>query len=327
MIITRAPLRITLGGAPTDLDSYSRTYGGFCISATINKYCYVTINRPFQKEILLKYSELEKVKEVNEIQHPIIREAIRLFDFKTPQIEIASIADVPSNGAGLGNSGAFTVALLHALSQHRHSSMSSEDLASLACKINIDKLGKEQGRQDEYSSAIGGINCFVFTPDGEVFYEPLKISYTNMMKLEDNLLLFYTGISHDTNTILKEQNFKTEQKDKAMLKNLHHAKRIGFDSKVSLEKGDLTEFGYMLNLQWDNKANRNPEAITPFLEQIHFGLLKNGAIGNKIVGSGGGGFFLVYTKKHEKVRNYMRAFEGVEEMRFQFDFEGSKRLI
>ena len=177
MIIIRAPLRITFGGAPTDLDSYSLQYGGFCISATINKYVYVAVNRTFNEEIVLKYSETEEVKTIDEIKHPIFREAIKMMNFETPQLELVSVADVPSNGAGLGNSGAFTVALLEALSQHRNKAYSKEEIAQTACHININTLGFAQGKQDEYSSTMGGINCFYFGTSGKVLHYPLKMDY------------------------------------------------------------------------------------------------------------------------------------------------------
>lgn len=326
MIITRAPLRITLGGAPTDLDSYSRKYGGFCISATINKYCYVAINRTFQEEIVLKYSSMEKVKTVDEIQHPILREAIRNFDFKTPQLEVVSVADVPSNGAGLGNSGAFTVALLHALAQHRHISLSTKNIAEMACNLNIDILKKNQGRQDEYASAFGGLNKFFFDPSGDVRVAPIKISHEKMIELEDNLLLFYTGMAHNTEEILKEQNEKTNEDDQSMILNLELCKQTGVRSMKALEEGNLDDFGKWLNFQWELKEKRSLKTTNVNLQYIHNALNINGAIGNKIVGSGGGGFFLVYAYDKGKVRDYMK-YQGMEEMRFQFDFEGVKRLV
>ena len=325
MIITRAPLRLTFGGAPTDLDSYSRKYGGFCISATINKYVYVAVNRTFNEQIFLKYSNIEKVKSVDEIGHPIFREAIRLMNFKTPQLEVSSMADVPSNGSGLGNSGAFTVALLKALYQYRNIKVSDEAIASQACAINIDILNKAQGKQDEYASMLGGLNCFYFEKDGKVYSEPLKISHENMLKLQDNLLLFYTGYSHDTNTTLKYQESKTVMGDSEMIRNLDNARSIGMLSKRFLELGDLDSFGELLNEQWKNKEERMPKRNI-VLEEVHSIFLNSGAIGAKIIGSGGGGFMMVYTTNHENVRAIAK-FLRMEELRFSFDFEGCKRMV
>jgi len=325
MIITRAPLRLTFGGAPTDLDSYSRKYGGFCISATINKYVYVAVNRTFNEQIFLKYSNIEKVKSVDEIGHPIFREAIRLMNFKTPQLEISSMADVPSDGSGLGNSGAFTVALLKALYQYRNIKLSDEAISAQACDININKLGKVQGKQDEYASMTGGINCFYFETNGNVRVEPLNISYDNMLKLQNNLLLFYTGFNHDTNSILKHQESKTQLGDKEMIRNLNNAYSFGQSAKNYLEAGNLEGFGQRLNDQWENKEQRMLRT-NPMLKRLHMGFLNNGAIGAKLIGSGGGGFMMIYTTFHERVRDYAKLF-NMEELRFSFDFEGCKRII
>jgi D-glycero-alpha-D-manno-heptose-7-phosphate kinase len=326
MIITRAPLRITFGGGATDLPSFSNKYEGFCISATINKYCYVTVNRTFTQQIFLKYSGMEKVKSVDEIEHPIFREAIRMLDFKTPQIEVSSIADVPSTGAGLGNSGAFTVALLKALYYYRHISVSQEEIARLACKLNMETLGKVQGKQDEYACSIGGINCFTFKKDGTVEYSPLDISYENLTLLRDNLMLFYTGISHNTNDILVDQEKKTIANDEDIIKNLILTKDYGYQAKNALSKGDLIYFGYTLNDQYEIKKARNRDKVDYFLDEIHYTLLEKGAIGNKIIGSGSGGFFMVYAEDKFEVVKYMKSI-GMEEMRFDFDFEGCKTMV
>lgn len=325
MIIVRAPLRITFGGAPTDLDSYSLNYGGFCISATINKYVYVAINRTFKEEIVLKYSETEEVKNVNEIKHPIFREVIRIMDFKTPQLEIVSIADVPSNGAGLGNSGAFTVALLEGLFQHRNKKYSKEKIAQTACNININTLKFFQGKQDEYASAMGGINCFYFDTTGKVDVRTLNISYEKMLELQDNLLLFYTRLNHKTNDILKFQDSKTKQGDRNMIENLHEAKELGFEAEKYLLNGDLHSFGSLLNKQWNNKEKRMLVS-NDYLTDLHKSLLEHGAIGNKIIGSGAGGFVMAYTEKHSEIRDFARLV-GLQELRFNFDFEGVKRMV
>jgi D-glycero-alpha-D-manno-heptose-7-phosphate kinase len=324
MLMIRSPLRITLGGGGTDLPSYANIYGGFCISAAISKYVYVGINRPYEEGIILKYSQVETASKASEIQHPIFREAIGMLHFKTPQLEIASIADVPSNGSGLGNSGAFTVALIKALYNHKNIPISQEEVAELACTLNMEKLGKTQGKQDEYISALGGIQHMTFSKDGTIV-EPIELSHDTLLELEENLMLFYTGFKHDTESILNLQNTKTLQNDSDVLENLKATKNLGVISYLKLRNGYLEDFGNCLNDQWKLKEERMPEKNI-FLHELHFALNNNGAIGNKIVGSGMGGFVLVYAHDKAQVRKFMKN-KGLEELRFGFDFEGCKRIV
>jgi len=325
MLMIRSPLRITLGGGGTDLHSYSSQYRGFCISAAINKYTYVGINHAFNEGIILKYSEIETVKNVDEVRHPIFREALKLINLRTPQVEIVSIGDVPSNGAGLGNSGSFTVALLKALYSYKNIGLPLDKLAEMACDININKLKRAQGKQDEYICSIGGIICLEFLENGEVRYFPLKISHDTFISLEENLMMFYTGINHDTEKILSHQETNTKGKNYDMINNLHEIKNIGYEAKSLLESGEVNAFGELLNEQWANKEKRMPERSS-FLAEIHYGLLKNGAIGAKIVGSGNGGFILLLSENKIKVREFMKN-RRLEELRFAFDFEGCKRMV
>ena len=215
MIIARSPLRISLGGGDTDLPSYYREHEGFLIAAAIDKYVYVTINRPFNEGIYLKYSEIEHVKTVDEVSHNIIREALNLENLNTPQVEISSIADLPS-GTGLGSSGSFTTALLKALYAYRHRHINPEELAELACSIEIDRLQEPIGKQDQYIASVGGITCFAFHKDNSVTFAPLKISRETFHALEDNLLLFFTGFSRSASEILKDQHVKSQKNDNFM---------------------------------------------------------------------------------------------------------------
>src|SRR5713226_8335205 len=219
MIIARSPLRVTLGGGGTDLPSYYRDHGGFVIAAAIDKYVYVTVIRPFTAGIFLKYSQLEHVEEVEEVQHPIIREAIRMLDFRTPQVEITTLADIPA-GTGLGSSGSFTTALLKALYAHRRKTILPSDLARLACEIEIDRLHEPIGKQDQYIAAYGGITCLRFHPDEKVDARPLKISMDTMLDLEDNLLLFFTGFARSAGSILNDQHARSKSGDSEMISNL-----------------------------------------------------------------------------------------------------------
>ena len=325
MIITRSPLRITLGGGGTDLPSYYRQHGGFLIAAAIDKYVYVTVLRPFVQGIYLKYSQIEHVQGVDEVQHPIIREAIRMMGFNTPQLEITTLADIPA-GTGLGSSGSFSTALLKALYTHRRRLLHPDELARLACDLEIRLNGRPVGKQDQYIAAYGGITCFSFHPDDEVVATPLKISMDTMFDLEDNLLLFFTGFSRGAETILKDQNDRTQKSDQDMLQNLHYVKELGIRSQHVLEAGRTGEFGEIMHEHWEHKKRRSPGMSNPQIDEWYELGRANGAIGGKLVGAGGGGFLMFYTEDRKRLRQAMRQ-AGLEEVRFHFDFEGTKALL
>jgi D-glycero-alpha-D-manno-heptose-7-phosphate kinase len=325
MITTRSPLRISLGGGGTDLPSYYREHGGFLIAGAINKYVYINVMRPFTQGIYLKYSHLEHVDLVDEVQHPIIREAIKMLGFRTPQVEITTLADIPS-GTGLGSSGSFTTALLKALYVHRMRQIEPKQLAELACEIEIDRLGEPIGKQDQYIAACGGLTCFTFNPDDSVDVAPLAISMDTKFDLEDNLLLFFTGFSRSAGSILKDQNTKTKDSDKHMIDNLHFVKELGLKSKLLLESGKTTEFGALMHEHWEHKKRRSGGMSNAQIDQWYDLGMKNGAVGGKLVGAGGGGFLLFYANDRNKLRHAMAA-AGLEEVRFAFDFEGTKVLF
>jgi D-glycero-alpha-D-manno-heptose-7-phosphate kinase len=325
MIITRSPLRITLGGGGTDLPSYYREHGGFLIAAAIDKYVYVTVMRPFTPGIYLKYSKLEQVATPDEVHHPIIREAIRLVGFKTPQVEITTLADIPA-GTGLGSSGSFTTALLKALYAHRRRLLHPSELAEIACQIEIERLKEPVGKQDQYIAAYGGLTCFTFCRDGRVEAEPLKVSMETMFNLEDNLLLFFTGFSRNAGSLLADQDRRTAEHDREMLRNLHEVKELGTRSREALEKGDTMAFGNLMHEHWEQKKQRSGGLSNPQIDKWYDLGRKNGAIGGKLVGAGGGGFLMFYTEDHRRLRSAMAA-AGLEEIRFRFDFEGTKVLF
>lgn len=325
MITTRSPLRISLGGGGTDLPSYYREHGGFLIAGAINRYVYVNVMRPFTAGIYLKYSHLEHVEATDDVQHPIIREAIKMLDFRTPQVEITTLADIPS-GTGLGSSGSFTTALLKALYVHRMRQIEPKELAEKACEIEIDRLGEPIGKQDQYIAACGGLTCFTFNPDNSVDVEPLKISMDTKFDLEDNLLLFFTGFSRSAGSILKDQNTKTKGSDKDMIANLHFVKELGLRSKVMLESGNTEDFGALMHEHWEHKKRRSGGMSNAQIDDWYDLGVKNGATGGKLVGAGGGGFLLFYANDRNKLRHAM-AKAGLEEVRFAFDFEGTKVLF
>jgi D-glycero-alpha-D-manno-heptose-7-phosphate kinase len=325
MIITRSPLRITLGGGGTDLPSYYRQHEGFLISAAIDKYVYVTVMRPFTTGIFLKYSQLEKVKAVDEVHHPILRESIRILDFKTPQIEITTLADIPS-GTGLGSSGSFTTALLKALYAHRRRMILPHELARLACEIEIDILKEPIGKQDQYIAAYGGITCFEFCKDDSVKAYPLSISIDTLFDLEDNLLLFFTGFARSASAILKDQDKRSKEMDEEMLNNMHYVKELGLESKQILMKGCTSEFGKLMHEHWEHKRKRSKGMSNPQIDEWYDLGIRHGALGGKLVGAGGGGFLMFYAEDRNRLRHAMSR-AGLEEVRFRFDFEGTKTLL
>jgi D-glycero-alpha-D-manno-heptose-7-phosphate kinase len=325
MIIARSPLRITLGGGGTDLPSYYREHEGFVIAAAIDKYVYVNVMRPFTEGVFLKYSQLEQHKSIFDVKHPIIRDALYLLDFKTPQIEITTLADIPA-GTGLGSSGSFTTALLKALYTHRRRHLHQEELAELACHIEIDRLGEPVGKQDQYAAALGGVTCFTFHKDNKVTALPLNLSMQTMFKLEDNLLLFFTGFSRSASGILKDQQERTQKSDAQMLANLHFVKDLGYKSRGALEAGDTQLFGELMHEHWEHKKRRSGGMSNLQIDEWYALGMQNGAVGGKLVGAGGGGFLMFMASDRDKLRSAM-AGTGLEEVRFKFDFEGTKVVL
>jgi D-glycero-alpha-D-manno-heptose-7-phosphate kinase len=321
MIITRSPLRISLGGGGTDLPSYYREHSGFIIAAAIDKYVYITLHHTFVPELIIKYSKMEHVHSVDEVQHPIIREALRIAHVETPALEITSMADIPA-GTGLGSSGSFTTALLKALHAHNRHLMHPQELAEQACHIEIDLLKEPIGKQDQYIAAYGGITCFRFMPNGQVEAWPLKIDRDTLYALEDNLLLFFTGYSRSASSILKEQDDKSKQSNKEMVDNLHFVKELGRQSKDALEAGDLHAFGELMNVHWEHKKKRSANMSNGKIDEWYDLARQHGAVGGKLIGAGGGGFLMFYAEDKIRLRKAMRE-AGLQEVRFRFDFEGT----
>jgi D-glycero-alpha-D-manno-heptose-7-phosphate kinase len=325
MIITRSPMRISLGGGGTDLASYYCEHSGFVIAAAIDKYVYLTIHRRFVDRFLLKYSKLEEVDKVDDIQHPLIREAIRLVGLDWPYREITSMADIPG-GTGLGSSGSFTTALLKALHITKKSIIHPAELAEQACHIEIDILKEPIGKQDQYIAAFGGITGFRFLNNGHVEVWPLNIDNETLYNLEDNLLMFFTGYTRSASSILKDQNDKSQRNDREMISNLHFIKEIGRETQTALEKGDLLRFAELMNEHWEQKRRRSPNMSNNKINDIYELARKNGALGGKLIGAGGGGFMLFYAESKAPLRHAMRE-AGLEEVRFHFDFEGTKLVL
>ena len=325
MIITRSPLRISLGGGGTDLPSYYERFGGFLIAGAIDRYVYITLHENFTQDLIVKYSKLERVDQAAKLEHPIIREAFDLVGLDGCGLDLTSMADIPS-GTGLGSSGSFTTALLKALHAHKRDLIHPAELAIQACKIELDRLKEPIGKQDQYIAAFGGLTCFNFAPDGKVEAWPLAISEETRDNLEDNLLLFFTGYSRSASSILKEQDSKSLSHDQSMIDNLHFVKELGMQSKVALETGRLGEFARLMDVHWQHKKQRSGGMSNPKINEWYELALASGAVGGKLIGAGGGGFLMFYAEDKAKLRHTMRG-AGLKEVRFRFDFEGTKLVI
>jgi D-glycero-alpha-D-manno-heptose-7-phosphate kinase len=325
MIIARSPLRISLGGGGTDLPSYYERFSGFLIAAAIDRYVYITLHDTFGSEMIVKYSKLERVARAAELEHPIIREAFGLVGLEGSALELTSMADIPA-GTGLGSSGSFTTALLKALHTYRKNLVHPSELAEQACDIELNRLHEPIGKQDQYIAAYGGITCFKFLPGGKVEAWPLKISEETQFNLEDNLLLFFTGYSRSASKILKEQDDKSKKDDSGMIENLHFVKDLGLKSQKALEGGDLAEFARLMDVHWRRKKERSGGMSNPQIDKWYDLAMGNGALGGKLIGAGGGGFLMFYADDKTQLRRVMRQ-EGLKEVRFKFDFEGTKVVI
>lgn len=325
MIIARSPLRISLGGGGTDLPSYYEKFGGFLVAAAIDRYVYITLHETFVPDLIVKYSELERVPDASQLKHPIIREAFALAGHSGQSLELTSMADIPA-GTGLGSSGSFTTALLKALHAQKKNLVHPAELAEQACEIELTRLKEPIGKQDQYIAAFGGITCFKFHPNGKVEAWPLKISDDTRDALEDNLLLFFTGYSRSASAILKEQDQKSKAADQSMIDNLHFVKDLGLQSQAALERGDLREFARLMDVHWQHKKQRSGGMSNPKINEWYDLALAHGALGGKLIGAGGGGFLMFYAEDKATLRHAMRT-AGLKEVRFRFDFEGTKLVI
>lgn len=325
MIIARSPLRISLGGGGTDLPSYYSRHGGFLIAGAIDKYVYITVHQTFVEDLIIKYSKLERVANFEQLHHPIVREALRLTGVSGQFLEITSMADIPA-GTGLGSSGSFTTALLKALITHRREIVHPRELAEQACHIEIDVLREPVGKQDQYIASFGGLTCFEFHPDGRVDACPLRLDSETMYNLEDNLLLFFTGYSRSAGSILKEQDDRSRADDRAMLENLHFVKDLGLQTRDAFEGGDLARFAELMNVHWQYKRQRSGQMSNPDIDRWYDLAIRNGALGGKLIGAGGGGFLMFYAEDSRRLRHAL-AGTGLREVRFRFDFEGTKVIV
>ena len=324
MLITRTPLRISIGGGGTDLPSYYRERGGLVISAAITKYVFIGLNRTFTDDYLVKYSQLERKRAVDEIDHAIVREVFRRHGVE-PGVEMVSLADIPS-GTGLGSSGSFTVGLLRAVYAHKREHVTAWALAEEASHIEIEVLREPVGKQDQYIAAFGGLTCFEFDPEGGVHVEPLQVPQATLHELEERLLLFFTGYARAAGSILGDQRKRSEAGDGAMLENLDRTKDLGRRIRATLEGGDAQGFGRLMHEHWEAKRRRSDGMSNERIDRWYAAGVANGAIGGKLVGAGAGGFLMFYAEEPAALRAAMAA-EGLKEMRFTFDLDGSTVIV
>ena len=325
MIITRTPFRVTLGGGGTDLPSYYSKYGGFIFAAGIAKYMYIDVNQPFDGLVRVKYSQSETVNNTSEIKHDIAREALRLMGIEQA-IEVVSIADIPA-GTGLGSSSCYTVGLLNALHTYQNDHISLTDLAEEACRLEIDILKEPIGKQDQYMAAFGGFTVLDISRDGTVGVRTARISEDTVDELNRNLLMFYTHTSHRASDILSGQNRGIEEDEKTITESMHRIKEIGHQILDAVESSNLSRVGKLFDEHWREKKKLSPRMSNDRFDEIYNLALGNGALGGKISGAGGGGFFVFYVEeKHRKFKDAMVK-AGLRPMRYRFDFEGSKVLV
>jgi D-glycero-alpha-D-manno-heptose-7-phosphate kinase len=332
MIIVKAPLRISIGGGGTDLPSYYQNFESTFISAAINKYIYISLHPIFIDDLIIKYSELERVQSVDQIKHPIVREALKQTGL-SKAIEISSFADIPS-GTGLGSSGTFTVALLKALYTYRNLHHDPLSLAEDACRIEIEKLHAPIGKQDQYISSVGGLTRFHIDKSGKVSARALEMRPHDRLDLEDHLLMFFTGYSRSANDLLKEQDELTKvhspgsqtKPTNEMIENLHFTKDLGMKIGTALEKGQLHEFGELMNTHWQWKKKRSQKMSSGKIDEWYDLALQNGAVGGKLIGAGGGGFLMFLAEDKRRLRKTLRE-AGMTEVPFKFDQLGAQVVL
>ncbi|HEU5001826.1 MAG TPA: galactokinase [Actinomycetota bacterium] len=324
MIISRTPLRISLGGGGTDLPSHYRESGGFLVAAAISRHVYIAVNRNFDDGILLKYSQIERSSRVADVRHPLLREALLVAGVDR-HVEVSSMADIPAN-TGLGSSGSFTVGVLKALYAHQHQAVSNLHLAEQACHIEIERLGEPVGKQDQYIAALGGVTAFRFAPDDSVEVIPVPMDDDTRWRFEENLTLFYTGMRRSASEVLADQDAKSKAKDSGTSSNLRRVSEIGEESFDALVSGDLHSFAKLMTMQWELKRQRSPGATTQEIDRWIEAGLDAGASGGKLVGAGGGGFLLFYSETKADLRSAMARL-GLPEVRFGFDYEGSTLVV
>jgi D-glycero-alpha-D-manno-heptose-7-phosphate kinase len=323
MIVSRAPVRFSLGGGGTDLPAYAREHGGFVVAAAVDKFVFVCVGRRFYNTIRLAYSETETVDAVDKIKHRIYRAALQATGL-TSNLELHSLADVPAN-TGLGSSSSFTVALLNGLHAFKRESVPAEQLAREACHLEIDVLKEPIGKQDQYIAAYGGISALTFHRDGAVDVERLPVREEVIDELESNLVIFYSGVERSASSVLVQQQKTIASNSDAAVERMHRIKALGHDTKKILLSGDIDVYGEMLHEHWTNKRKLAANMADSTIDEHYEAARAAGAIGGKLMGAGGGGFFMFYARAADRRRLHdAMVARGLRPLRFRFDFDGAR---
>lgn len=322
MIVSRAPVRFSLGGGGSDLPAYANRFGGYVVSAAIDKYIYVAANKRFYRDIRLAYSKTEIVPTIDRIEHPIFREALRMTGIEH-SIELVSVADLPAN-SGLGSSSSFTVALLNALHTYKREFVSSAQLAEEACAIEIDRLGEPIGKQDQYIAAFGSVTAMRFETDGSVRVEPVPVRDEVLDELETNLVIVYSGVERPARVVLREQGQRLELEPEAIAR-MDRIKQLGHEVYDILVRGDLDRYGELLHEHWCQKRELASTMTDGVLDEHYEAARAAGALGGKLMGAGGGGFFMFYVRPESRRRLLETMIgRGLRPLRFRFDVDGAR---
>lgn len=324
MIISRTPLRMSFVGGGSDLPGYYRKFGGAVVSTAINKYVYITVNPKFDHRTRVSYSKTEEVENAGEIQHPLVRESMKLLRLKGG-IEITSIADIPSNGTGLGSSSSFTVGLLHALYASSGRYISAAQLAAEACKIEIDLCSDPIGKQDQYAAAFGGFKFIQFNMDDSVSVDPIVCRRETLRALQESIVVFYTGISRSASAILRRQQALVEsKKDKQEM--MEKMVQLAHELRSELQKDNLAAFGEIINANWELKRRLCRGVSSAQIDHWYSIARKKGALGGKLLGAGSGGFLMFFAQpeRHNAIEHALKELRRVD---FKFEPEGSKIIF
>lgn len=321
MIIVQTPLRISLFGGGTDFPSFFQEEGGCVLSSAIDKYIFVTIKKRFDNKLRIGYTQTEMVDDIDEIHHELIRESLRLTGIEKG-VEITTMGDIPSEGSGLGSSSTVAVGSLHAMYAFRGEIVTAEQLAREACKIELQMLNKPIGIQDQYIAAYGGLRFFEFLPNGEVKTDKVIISPDAHRTLNDNFLLFFTGVSRKSSAILGEQTNNIRNRTS----ELREIKQMAHQARCNIEKGDFDNLGASLHESWQLKKRLAGTISNGKIDEIYESARRAGALGGKLTGAGGGGFLLLYVP-HDRQNQVRGALNGLQELPFRLEADGTKVIF
>ena len=321
MIISQTPLRISFVGGGTDIKAYYGVYGGQVISASIDKYIYVIVKKRYDNLVVLHYTENEIVSKVADIKHEIIREALLLTGIESG-IEIITLADITTKGSGLGSSSVLTVGLLNALYQYQGIQIANEQLAQDACFIEIDRLKKPIGKQDQYIAAYGGVKKILFHPNEKVTLENIRLSHTDLLRLNQEILLHNTHVTRSADNILEEQSANVSSK----IEELTTISQLVDRLDIAFNEKKLSVLGDLLRINWEMKKQLAKSISTNLINDMVTKAMLHGATGCKIAGAGGGGFLMSYVP-FEKQETYRNAMRDYQELTYQFDPMGTRILL